>query len=136
MSKELEKAAKEYSRNGNYQFMSTFQQMAQKAFVAGANWQASNTKSKFKRLNLQRVKDKMEETSKNNENAQLGIGAVSSCFSLLMLTSRLLTLEFELKEANLQMLTYPNEFTDQQIAVITPMIEDLRKAVTVLQNGY
>lgn len=43
MSKELERAAKEYSMNGEYQFMSTFQQMAQKAFIAGANWQASNT---------------------------------------------------------------------------------------------
>jgi hypothetical protein len=43
MSKELEKAAEEYSINGDYQFMSTFQQMAEKAFIAGANWQASNT---------------------------------------------------------------------------------------------
>jgi hypothetical protein len=43
MSEELEKAAKEYSRNGEYQFMSTFQQMAEMAFIAGANWQASNT---------------------------------------------------------------------------------------------
>lgn len=43
MSKELERAAKEYSMNGEYQFMSTFQQMAQKAFIAGAKWQASNT---------------------------------------------------------------------------------------------
>ncbi len=66
----------------------------------------------------------------------LDIAGVSSRFSLLMLTSRLLTLELELKEANLGMLTYPNEFTDQQISVITPMIEDLRKAVAVLQNGY
>jgi len=78
----------------------------------------------------------MRETSKNNETTQLGIGAVSSRFSLLMLTARLITLELVLKEANLQMLTYPNEFTDQQIAVITPIIEDLRKAVAVLQNGY
>ena len=70
------------------------------------------------------------------QKPQSNIGAVSSRFSLLMLTSRLLTLELELKEANLQMLTYPNEFTDQQIAVITPMIEDLRKAVAVLENGY
>ena len=66
----------------------------------------------------------------------LDIAGVSSRFSLLMLTSRLLTLELELKEANLGMLTYPNEFTDQQITAITPMIEDLRKAVAVLQNGY
>ena len=70
------------------------------------------------------------------QNPQLNIGAVSSRFSLLMLTSRLLTLELELKEANLQMLTYPNEFTDQKIATIKPMIEDLRKAVAVLENGY
>ena len=76
------------------------------------------------------------ENLNNQETAQLDIDAVSSRFSLLMLISRLLTLELELKEANLQMLTYPNEFTDQQISVITPMIEDLRKAVAVLQNGY
>ena len=43
MNKELEKAAKEYSINGEYQFMSTFQQMAEMAFIAGANWQARNT---------------------------------------------------------------------------------------------
>jgi hypothetical protein len=43
MSEELGKAAKEYSQNGDYQFMSTFQQMAKKAFIAGANWQARNT---------------------------------------------------------------------------------------------
>lgn len=43
MNKELEKAAEEYAMNGEYQFMSTFQQMAKKAFIAGANWQASNT---------------------------------------------------------------------------------------------
>jgi hypothetical protein len=43
MNKELEKVAEEYSINGDYQFMSTFQQMAQKAFIAGANWQAANT---------------------------------------------------------------------------------------------
>lgn len=61
---------------------------------------------------------------------------ISNRFSLLILTSRLLTLELELKEANLQMLTYPNEFTDKQIATITPMIEDLRKAVSILSNGY
>ena len=78
----------------------------------------------------------MEGISKNNETAQLGIGAVSSRFSLLMLTSRLLTLELELKEANLQMLTYPNEYTDKQIETITPMIYDLRRAVALLQNGY
>jgi hypothetical protein len=70
------------------------------------------------------------------QNQPLQLPDVSSRFSLLMLTSRLLTLELELKEANLQMLTYPNEFTDQQIAVIIPMIADLRKAVDVLQNGY
>ena len=39
MSKELERAAKEYSMNGEYQFMSTFQQMAQKAFIAGAKYE-------------------------------------------------------------------------------------------------
>ena len=73
----------------------------------------------------------------NKEQSQsLQLPDVSSRFSFLILTSRLLTLELQLKEANLQMLTYPNEFTDQQIAVITPMIEDLRKAVAILENGY
>ena len=78
-----------------------------------------------------------EKQNLESEQSQpLNIAGVSSRFSFLMLTSRLLTLELELKEANLQMLTYPNEFTDKQITVITPMIEDLRKAVAVLQNGY
>ena len=73
----------------------------------------------------------------NKEQSQsLQLPDVSNRFSFLILTSRLLTLELQLKEANLQMLTYPNEFTDQQIAVITPMIEDLRKAVAILENGY
>ena len=79
---------------------------------------------------------KKAENSNIPLQPSLDIAGVSSRFSLLMLTSRLLTLELELKEANLGMLTYPNEFTDQQISVITPMIEDLRKAVAVLQNGY
>ena len=79
---------------------------------------------------------KKTETLNTPLQPSLDIAGVSSRFSLLMLTSRLLTLELELKEANLGMLTYPNEFTDQQISVITPMIEDLRKAVAVLQNGY
>ena len=74
--------------------------------------------------------------SELSQKPQSSIVAISDRFSLLMLTSRLLTLELELKEANLQMLTYPNEFTDRQISVITPMIEDLRKAVAVLENGY
>jgi hypothetical protein len=71
-----------------------------------------------------------------NAAGQCAIHDVSSRFSLLMLTARLLTLELELKEANLQMLTYPNEFTDKQIEAITPMIYDLRRAVALLQNGY
>ena len=79
---------------------------------------------------------KKAENSNIPLQPSLDIAGVSSRFSLLMLTSRLLTLELELKEANLGMLTYPNEFTDQQISVINPMIEDLRKAVAVLQNGY
>ena len=68
--------------------------------------------------------------------ANLLIARVSTRFSLLMLTARLLTLELELKEANLQMFTYPNEYTDKQIETITPMIYDLRRAVALLQNGY
>ena len=30
----------------------------------------------------------------------------------------------------------PNQYTDKEIEIIKPMIEDLRKAVSVLQNGY
>ena len=78
----------------------------------------------------------MEEISKNNGTAQLGIGDVSSRFSLLMLSSRLLTLELQLKEANLTMHQNPNQYTDNEIETIKPMIEDLRKAVAVLENGY
>lgn len=57
-------------------------------------------------------------------------------FSFLMLTSRLLTLELQLKEANLMMAQNPNQYTDNEIEILKPMIEDLRKAVAVLQNGY
>ena len=71
-----------------------------------------------------------------NAAGQCAIHDVSSRFSLLMLTARLLTLELELKEANLQMITYPNEYTDKQIETIMPMIYDLRRAVAILQNGY
>jgi hypothetical protein len=70
------------------------------------------------------------------QNPQLNIAAVSSRFSLLMLTSRLLTLELQLKEANLTMGQNPNQYTDNEIEMLKPMIEDLRKAVAVLQNGY
>lgn len=70
------------------------------------------------------------------QNPQLNIGDISNHFSLLILTSRLLTLELELKEANLQMITYPNEYTDKDIELITTMIHDLRRAVDILQNGY
>ena len=52
-----------------------------------------------------------------NAAGQCAIHDVSSRFSLLMLTARLLTLELELKEANLQMITYPNEYTDKQIEI-------------------
>jgi len=78
----------------------------------------------------------MQENSKNNKIAQLGIAGVSSRFSFLMLTSRLLTLELQLKEANLMMAQNPNQYTDNEIEIIKPMIEDLRKAVAILQNGY
>lgn len=77
----------------------------------------------------------MENDNLKNDK-QCAIHDVSCSFSLLMLTARLLTLELELKEANLQMLTYPNEYTDKQIEAITPMIYDLRRAVALLQNGY
>ena len=77
----------------------------------------------------------MEKDNLKNEQ-QCAIHDVSSRFSLLMLTARLLTLELELKEANLQMFTYPNEYTVKQIETITPMIYDLRRAVALLQNGY
>jgi len=71
-----------------------------------------------------------------NAAGQCAIHDVSCRFSLLMLTARLLTLELELKEANLQMIAYPNEYTDKQIETITPMIYDLRRAVALLQNDY
>ena len=66
----------------------------------------------------------------------LQLSDVSSRFSFLILTSRLLTLELQLKEANLMMAQNPNQYTDNEIEIIKPMIEDLRKAVAVLQNGY
>ena len=74
--------------------------------------------------------------SNEPQKPQLNIAAVSSRFSLLMLTSRLLTLELQLKEANLTMGQNPNQYTDNEIEMLKPMIEDLRKAVDVLQNGY
>jgi hypothetical protein len=82
-------------------------------------------------------KIKLENMNSNeSQNPQLNIAAVSSRFSLLMLTSRLLTLELQLKEANLTMGQNPNQYTDNEIEMLKPMIEDLRKAVAVLQNGY
>ena len=71
--------------------------------------------------------------SNEPQNPQLNIAAVSSRFSLLMLTSRLLALELQLKEANLTMVQNPNQYTDNEIEMLKPMIEDLRKAVAVLQ---
>lgn len=70
------------------------------------------------------------------QKPQLNIADVSSRFSLLMLTSRLLSMELQLKEANLTMGQSPNQYTDNEIEMLKPMIEDLRKAVAVLQNGY
>ena len=66
----------------------------------------------------------------------LQLSDVSSRFSFLILTSRLLTLELQLKEANLMMAQNPNQYTDNEIEILKPMIADLRKAVAVLQNGY
>lgn len=77
-----------------------------------------------------------EQNSNNSQTQQLNIAGVSSRFSFLMLTSRLLTLELQLKEANLMMAQNPNQYTDTEISIIEPMIDDLRKAVAVLQNGY
>ena len=74
--------------------------------------------------------------SELQQNPQSNIGAVSSRFSLLMLSAKLLTLELQYKEANLQMLEYPNEYSDNVLREITPMLEDLRRAVSVLENGY
>jgi hypothetical protein len=70
------------------------------------------------------------------QTPQLNIADVSSRFSLLMLTSRLLSMELQLKEANLTMGQNPNQYTDNEIEMLKPMIEDLRKAVAILQNGY
>ena len=61
---------------------------------------------------------------------------VSSRFSLLILTSQLLSMELQLKEANLTMVQNPNQYTDNELEMLKPMVEDLRKAVAVLQNGY
>lgn len=77
-----------------------------------------------------------EQNLNNSQTQQLNIAGVSSRFSFLMLTSRLLTLELQLKEANLMMAQNPNQYTDTEISIIEPMIDDLRKAVAVLQNGY
>ena len=74
--------------------------------------------------------------SNEPQKPQLNIADVSSHFSLLMLTSRLLSMELQLKEANLTMGKNPNQYTDNKIEMLKPMIEDLRKAVEVLQNGY
>lgn len=74
--------------------------------------------------------------SNEAQNQPLQLPDVSSRFSFLILTSRLLTLELQLKEANLMMAQNPNQYTDNEIEMIKPMIEDLRKAVAVLQNGY
>ena len=74
--------------------------------------------------------------SKEAQKQPLQLPDVSSRFSFLMLTSRLLTLELQLKEANLMMAQNPNQYTDNEIEIIKTMIEDLRKAVAVLQNGY
>ena len=76
------------------------------------------------------------ESINEAEKPQLNIAAVSSRFSLLMLTSRLLSMELQLKEANLTMGQNPNQYTNNEITILKPMIEDLRKAVAVLQNGY
>ena len=70
------------------------------------------------------------------QKPQLNIADVSSRFSLLTLTSRLLSMELQLKEANLTMGQNPNQYTDNEIEMLKPMIEDLRRAVAVLQNGY
>ena|SRR3990167_6432618 len=70
------------------------------------------------------------------QNQPSCLGAVYSHFSLLMLEAKLLTLEVQYKEANLQMLEYPNEYSDNVLREITPMLEDLRRAVSVLENGY
>jgi len=64
------------------------------------------------------------------------IHSVSSRFSLLMLSAKLLELELKWKENNLQMLEYPNEYSDKILQEIEPMLKDLRLAVAVLQNGY
>ena len=77
-----------------------------------------------------------EQNTNTLQNQQLNIAGVSSRLSFLMLTSRLLTLELQLKEANLMMAQNPNQYTDTEISILEPMIEDLRKAVSVLQNGY
>lgn len=77
-----------------------------------------------------------EKLSNEALNQPLQLSDVSSRFSFLMLTSRLLTLELQLEEANLMMAYNPNQYTYNEVEILKPMIEDLRKAVAVLQNGY
>ena len=71
-----------------------------------------------------------------NEDGKLPIYSVSSRFSLLILSAKLLELEVKWKENNLQMLEYPNEYSDKILQEIEPMLKDLRRAVAVLENGY
>lgn len=79
---------------------------------------------------------KEKQTSENPQNGNDFIADVRNRFSFLMLTSRLLTLELQLKEANLIMAQNPNQYTDNEIEMLKSMIEDLHKAVAILQNGY
>lgn len=64
------------------------------------------------------------------------IHSVSSRFSLLILSAKLLELEVKWKENTLQMLEYPNEYSDKILQEIEPMLKDLRLAVAILENGY
>ena len=72
----------------------------------------------------------------NKAQEQCTIHSVSSRFSLLILSAKLLELEVKWKENTLQMLEYPNEYSDKILQEIEPMLKDLRLAVAVLQNGY
>lgn len=64
------------------------------------------------------------------------ITEITNNYALLLLTSRLLSYELQLKEANLLMNSTPNEYTYNQIQDLKSIISDLKHAITVLEKEY
>jgi len=77
-----------------------------------------------------------EKLSNEEQSQPSCLGGVSSRFSLLILSARLLTLELRYKELNFEMHDNPNEYTDNALREIKPLLDDLRRSVGVLENGY